>query len=559
MKTTKFKNKVIEIAIPIITATSTIASNFVSVVTTTTTNTITATIANNVIPIITTATITGTVVYADSNSNSGSSVDSGNYIIIGSQTPQTSQSYSVSISGGNTTYQTYPPGHHTNIFKNYDSDSHQWAIEHQKLTDLGNMPFQVGQQFYNLYLSMSDLAQTFMGLLSVRNLTGIALAGALYTLGTYAPVLKEAMVGADNMAKQMTMYTNEALNTVQGVINHLHSAQEAVQSCLNYTLSLSSHISGLSNADLVRYFGEHGQRAFEQAQSSCLKGESIVEALGGHKHLINKYLDKFNPRTSMNDEINQQEQAGLMYEGSNSNLDASDTISNTASNLMSLFNPQLVAEDMLIASQPKAQYNKNVGDIVPQFVYIVLPNGSKLLVSIASFDEVIKDIVKEQMYYTLSSMSPYIQASVSNTVYSHSYYTQHIQPNFNAYFDKYVKPIHNALNLSGNDFYVDWLATFDAIRTYNYALQHGTLPPPYNNIRVGANTTNSYRITLRQAGKRMAKLYTAEFEKEVLHYLRQDALQNEVKYMIEKKMNAKPPAPTPANQQNQSPPPPTKA
>jgi len=543
MKTTKFKNKVIEITIPLITATSTIASNFVSVVTTT--NTITATIANNVIPIITTATITGTLVYADSNSNSGSSVDSGNYIIIGSQTPQTSQSYSVSISGGGATYKTYPSGHHTNIFKNYNSANHQWQIEHQKLMDLGNMPFEVGQQFYQLYLSMSDLAQTFMGLLSVRNLTGIALAGALYTLGTYAPVLKEAMVGADNMAKQMTMYTNEALNTVQGVINHLHSAQAAVQSCLNYTLSLSSHISGLSDADLVNYFGSNGQKQFEQAQSSCLKGESIVKALGGNPQKINEFLDKFNPRTSMNDNIKQQEQAGLMYEGSNSNLNASDTISNTASNLMTLFNPQLVAEDMLIATQPKAQYNSNVGDIVPQFVYMVLPNGSKLLVSIASFDEIVKEIVKEQMFYTITSMTNV--ASFTANIFLNS---------FSTFYNQYVVPINSELGLSGNDFRNYWYAIYFGTNMYEYEYQHGTMPPPDSDLTISQKNLNDQYIIMKQTVRRLINLYTAYFERETLNYLQQDVIENEAKYMIEKKTNTKPPAPQPANQQ---PPPPQKA
>jgi len=511
MKNTKFKNKVIEIVTPIVATTTTLANTFV--------------------PVITTTQLTATVVYADS-STSSDSIYYGNYIIIGQQTqePYVSQSYSVSISGGSTTYNIYLPNQQVNTFQNYVNAQHQWYIQSQHLINLGNMAIGAGNELYQLYLEEKNLVSQFARILTPKNLTSLALGAALYTVGTYAPVLKEAMVGADNMAKQMVMYTSQALNEVQNAINNSIPAAErqAVMSCVTYTLSLSHQISGLQQKDIEKYLSTSGQGAFNSLVNNCLQGESIVQAFHNNQTAINNYLRQYNPRTWMSEDI---QQAGLQ-EDQNGNLSASDTIVDTNSNLMSLFNPQIVAKDMLIAAQPAVHYNPSASAIVPQFVYITLPNNSKLLISPANFGEDIKAIVGEQMYYTMASIT-----SASN---------------FDTYYNQYIVPVNNALHLSGNEYYNYWYVFYNMINTYFYAYQHGTLPPPHDDIMVTQQDLNNMLIQIRKTAKAITKLYTARFEKETLQYLYQDAVQNEEKYNAEHGMNTKPPAPQPANPQGSS-------
>jgi len=114
----------------------------------------------------------------------------------------------------------------------------------------------------NYIWKKKNLINQFARLLTPKNLTSLALGATLYTVGTYAPVLKEAMVGADNMAKQMVMYTSQALNEVQNAINNSIPAAErqAVMSCVTYTLSLSHQISGLQQQDIVNYLSEKRTR-----------------------------------------------------------------------------------------------------------------------------------------------------------------------------------------------------------------------------------------------------------------------------------------------------------
>ena len=511
MKNTKFKNKVIEIIAPIVATTTTLANTFV--------------------PVITTTQLTATVVYADSSSSSDS-IYYGTYIIIGRQTqePHVTQSYSVSISGGSTTYNIFLPNQQVQTFKNYINEEHQWYLQSQHLINLGNMAVGAGNELYELYLEEKNLINQFARLLTPKNLTSLALGATLYTVGTYAPVLKEAMVGADNMAKQMVMYTSQALNEVQNAINNSIPAAErqAVMSCVTYTLSLSHQISGLQQQDIVNYLSRSGQGALNSLINSCLRGESIVQAFHNDLTAINNYLRKFNPRTWMADDI---QQVGLQ-EGPNHNLSTTDTISNTNSNLMSLFNPQTVAKVMLISAQPAVHYNPSASAIVPQFVYVTLPDGSKLLISPANFDEDIKAIVGEQMFYTMASITS--------------------AANFDTYYNQYIVPVNDALNLSGNEYYNYWYVFYNMIHTYFYAYQHGTLPPPHDDIMVTQQDLNNMLVQIRKTASAITKLYTARFEKETLQYLYQDAVQNEEKYNAEHGTNTKPPAPEPANSEGGS-------
>jgi len=494
MKNTKFKNKVIEFTIPI----------------------------------IATATLTSTLmIYADNNSNLD--YTPGNYIIIGGNTSSSNQLPNVSISGGGISYHTYQTGVQMSPFQHYKPP--QWnlsnSLYNSLITSLGNLAFGVGSGLYNMDLaSPGNLAGIFGEIASPQMFGQLTLPAILYAVGTYSPVLKEALVGADNISKQMVMFSSQAISSLQNAIDSLPDGQkQAVQSCISYNLT-GGQYAGLSQTSVTSFLGNNSQTAFNSIVDSCMKGESIVQAFHGNPQAINSYLNQFNPRVWVSDDIAQQEQKGLMYKGANGNLDAVDTISSTASSLYSLFNPKRVAKDMLIASMPKVHYSQTAKNIVPQFVYITLPNGQKILVSLANFNQDIRAIVNIQFYNTLESMTN--------------------ATNFDSWYNQYVVPMNNAVSLTGKyltnqkALYNDWYTLYYSIKTYDYAYTHGKFPPPNDDMIFTKKDATEYDKIIINLTKSLESLYRAYFKASTYVYLLQDAQQNEEKYMAEHGMNSKP-------------------
>jgi len=459
----------------------------------------------------------------------------GNYIIIGGNTT-TSNSIipNISISGGSTSYHMYRPGQGANPFQGYTPP--QWNLFSSSLLSLGNLAIGAGNGLYYMNIeNPSNLAGIFKNIANPETFGQLVLPAALYAVGTYAPVLKEALVGADNISKQMTMFATQAINSVQNAIDSLPSGEkQAVQACVTYNLTGGQQFTGLSQASVTTYLGSNSQSEFNDLVNKCMEGESIAQAFHYNSQSINEYLNQFNSRAWMQDDINQEEQNGLMYKGSNSNLNAVDTLSNTSPYLYTLFDPQLVAKDMLIATLPKVHYEKSPltsgsGIVVPQFVYITIPpsspgsSSSKILVSLANFDQDIKAIVKKQMDTTLMSLTN--------------------ATSFSAYYNQYVTPVNDALSLTGSDFYNYWYILYNAIQSYEYALENGTLPPPNDYITITQQDLNNLHAQIILARRTLTDLYTAYFKKETLHYLRQEIQQNEQKYMAEHDMNNKPASP----------------
>jgi len=481
---------------------------------------------------------TTALVYAD---NSSLNYTRGNYIIIGANSG-TSNSVipNVSVSSGSTSYHMYRPGQEVNPFQNYNPP--QWNLYNSLMSSLGNLAFGAGSGLYQMSLSNpTNLAGIFGEVATPNEFGQLFLPAALYAVGTYAPVLKEALVGADNISKQMTMFSTQAINSVQNAINSLPSGEkQAVQACVTYNLTGGQQFTGLSQEAITRYLSNTSQSAFNSLVDNCMQGESIAQTFNYNSKSINEYLDQFNSRAWMQDDINQEEQNGLMYKGSHSNLNAVDTLSNTSSNLYSLFDPKLVAKDMLIATLPKVHYERSPassssGIVVPQFVYITIPpsssgsSSSKLLVSFANFNQDIKTIVKIQMNTTLMSLTN--------------------ATSFSAYYNQYVVPVNNALSLTGNDLYNYWYILYNAIQSYAYALQNGVLPPPNDGDIITQKDLNNLHAQIILARKTLTDLYIAYFKKETLNYLGQETQQNEQKYKAEHDMNNKPaPPPKPANQ-----------
>jgi len=484
MKNTRFKNKVIEM----------------------------------VLPLVATTTLTSTLIYADSNSNMD--YTPGNYIIINGNPTSSSanQLPRVSISGGSISYYTYKPGEHAYPFQHYNPP--EWFLSSSSInsliTSLGNLAFGVGTGLYQMGLgNPSNLAGIFGEIAFPNEFGNLTLPAILYAVGTYAPVLKEALVGADNISKQMVMFSSQAIDSLQNAINSLPSGErDAVQACISYNLT-GGQYAGLSQASLTNYLYNNSQSSFNSIVDSCMQGESIVQSFSGNARAINNYLNQFNPRAYMVDDI---QQASLTV-GPHGNLEASDTMSNTAS-LYSLFNPSLLAKDMLIASMPELYYNPSVTNIVPQFVYIKLPNGKKILVSLANFKQDVRAVVNIQMYNTIQSMF--------------------LADHFKQWYKQYVSPMNKVLSLSGKDVYNYWYTIYNTYQTYKYAYKHGTFPPPNDDIHVTKKDLNVLAIQLVKSIRNLKDYYILEFGMETLLDLMQDAQENEQKYMAEHEINSKP-------------------
>ena len=505
MKNTKFKDKVIKLVMPIAAAT--------------------------------------TLVYATTTTD----YTPGHYVIITGNSPTPSLNYNVQISGGTSSYHIYQPGQEVNPFQSYNQS--QWGINHSyssNILSIANLLFGGGAGLYGLNLmNPGALTGVFGNIASLNTFGQLALPAALYIIGTYTPVLKEAVTAADNISKQMAMFTNQALGSIQNAINSLpNGVRQAVQACISY--NVSGGLTGLSLNTVENYLSNGGQAALNSVVDNCIQGEDLLAKFNYNPTAVNSYLNQFNPRAWMTSDI---QQAGLV-QGQDGNLYASGTV-NPSNNLISMFNPQLVAKDMLIASQPAVQYNPNlgsgtVGAIVPQYVYITLPNNSKLLVSLANFNEVTKAITAEQMYYTLTSFT--------NTT------------DFDSYYNQYVVPVNNALSITSEDFYNYWYTLYKAIQTYEYAYEHGgRLPWPHDDVVLTPQELAKVKEQLQDNITKLTNLYTAYFRKDTLAFLQQYAQENEEEYMAKKELNhhpGSPPPPTPANQnqsQQSQPPPPQPA
>ena len=470
-----------------------------------------------VAPIVATTTLTSTaLVFA--NSDAPIDYTRGHYIIIGAQ--QGSSYPRITIHSGSTTYHFYSSGQQMHPFQNYKPSPLQINNTQQNILSIANLLFSGGAGLYIMNLeNPMNLAGVFSDIAYPNTFGQLALPIALYIVGTYTPVLKEAVAAADNISKQMAMFTNQTLGSLQNAINTLpNGVRQVVQACLTY--DISGGLTGLSQEAVETFLSNSWQSGLNNIVDQCMQGENILAALSSSgiidQAAVNTYLNQFNPRAWMTSDI---QQAGLSPD-QNGNLYASDTLVSSTNNLTSLFNPQLVAKDMLIAAMPDFQYSQTVGAIVPQFVYITLPNNSKLLVSTANFKQVTKAIVAEQMYYTTKNM---LNAT-----------------SFSSYYYQYVEPVNNALNLTGQDFYNYWYAIYEAVQTYEYASKYGTLPPPHNYIVVTQKDLEEMHEQLEQAVANLTKLYTAYFRKETLKYLQQDAQENEAKYMAEQETNNRP-------------------
>jgi|GEM_PF-2002745 len=502
MKNTKFKDKVIKLVIPIAAA--------------------------------------STLVYATTTTD----YTPGHYVIITGNSPTPSLSYNVQISGGISSYHIYKPGQEVNPFQNYNAS--EWELYNfyrSNILSIGNLLFGGGAGLYGLNLTNPGaLAGIFENIASLNTFGQLALPAALYIIGTYTPVLKEAVTAADNISKQMAMFTNQALGSIQNVINSLpNGVRQAVQACISY--NVSGGLTGLSLNTVETYLNDGGQAALNSVVDNCIQGEDLLAKFNYNQAVVNSYLDQYNPRAWMTSDI---QQAGLV-QGQDGNLYASGTV-NPSNHLISLFNPQLVAKDMLIAEQPEVHYvhNSNINAIVPQYVYITLPNGSKLLVSLANFNEVTKAITAEQMYYTLTSLTN--------------------ATDFDSYYNQYVVPVNNALSITSEDFYNYWYTLYKAIQTYEYAYEHGgRLPWPNDDVVLTPQELAKMKEQLQDTISKLTNLYTAYFRKDTLAFLQQDAKENEEEYMAKKELNHHPGSPqpqTPANQnqsQQSQPPPPQPA
>jgi len=473
----------------------------------------------------------------------------GHYIIITGNSPTPSLNYNVQISGGSSSYHIYKPGQEVNPFQNYNQS--QWEFNNSyssNILSIANLLFGGGASLYGLNLmNPGALTGVFGNIASLNTFGQLALPAALYIIGTYTPILKEAVTAADNISKQMAMFTNQALGSIQNAINSLpNGVRQAVQACISY--NVSGGLTGLSLNTVENYLSNGGQAALNNVVDNCIQGEDLLAEFNYNPATVNQYLNQFNPRAWMISDI---QQAGLVQNPQDGNLYASATV-NPSNNLISLFNPQLVAKDMLIASQPAVQYNPNlgsgtVGAIVPQYVYITLPNNSKLLVSLANFNEVTKAITAEQMYYTLTSFTN--------------------ATDFDSYYNQYVVPVNNALSITSQDFYNYWYTLYKAIQTYEYAYEHGgRLPWPHDDVVLTQPELAKMEEQLQDTISKLTNLYTAYFRKDTLAFLQQDAQENEEELMAKKELNHRPgspPPPTPANQnssqQSQSPPPPQPA
>ncbi len=355
------------------------------------------------------------MIEASTSSNSISIVNNPSY-----QSPLTSNNFDLNISTSDN-WQMYNPAWEINPYSQFNTPF--WTIGQNQGFSLGNLEAGVGNEFYLLSNQIQGLINNFLATLNPSNLTAIALPFMLWTLGTYFPILKEALVGADNISKQMSMVAENEMNTqLKSIYNMLGSVSRVVRSCIAYNIS-GGQYSNLTTSQISSYIDSNGQQALQQIIDNCMGGKTLIQAFNNNATEIQQFLNTFNPRNWVSPnfatELNlTQDTNGNYY------LQLTPT---TGSYLIPTIQPKYTAKLLLTALLPQYTYNANTQQIQPALIYIQNSNGQNVLVSPYNTHNVIKASINTQIDNALQNIG---------------------SSDWGTFYTTYIQPLDQALNLT---------------------------------------------------------------------------------------------------------------
>lgn len=124
----------------------------------------------------------------------------------------------------------------------------------------------------------------------------LAFVAGLYTVATYFPVLKEAMVGAEMIADKIASLRNLDCNSAMNIMNHyFKGTSKLVRACVLKKLDPHLNVWTASERDIERAVERRGERVLRQAYEYCMNNASLLDIFPDTSSL-SKWLKKNNLR-----------------------------------------------------------------------------------------------------------------------------------------------------------------------------------------------------------------------------------------------------------------------
>ena len=309
-----------------------------------------------------------------------------------------------------------------NIHQSWESYNPNWEVSPQNPSaQLWNIQGRAGigggfcglqnNAFYNLAMQISNLDSVFSAIMNPSNVQGLALAAALYVAGTYFPIIKEAMVGADAMAKSLASLTGLSCNSAMNFVNNEFKATSRItRACVLKRLGFSGYnIFNATGSAIQKAIETKGQDAVQQALDYCMNHATIMDVFNGTD--IQKFFDKYDPRKWIACDLVKHFQS----EGINISTDANGNYVIPQSTLVNGIPPIQGAELILTAALPEFHYNSS--GIQPSFVYVQDPlTGQQVPLNQITMRDITKHEIEQQLGNIFQQMPNSDWATIKSNV-----------------------------------------------------------------------------------------------------------------------------------------------
>ncbi len=130
----------------------------------------------------------------------------------------------------------------------------------------------------------------------VHNWKSLALVASFYTLGTFFPILKEAMVGAEIIADNIAKLRNLDCNSAMEMMNHYYKGtSRIVRSCVLKRIDPKLNVWSASKKEIAEAIEKAGEPKVKEAYNYCMNNANLFDVFNTNEEL-SKWLKLNNLR-----------------------------------------------------------------------------------------------------------------------------------------------------------------------------------------------------------------------------------------------------------------------
>lgn len=224
----------------------------------------------------------------------------------------------------------------------------------------------------------------------INNWQNLAFIGALYIAGSYFPILKEAMVGAEMIANGIARLRNVNCDSAaKEMNNYLRETSDLVRACVLKRIGMNASPFSLDTASIQSYIESNNiqEKKIQEAYAFCMNNATVFDAFNIGSQDLGKWLDRFNLRKKMFcgmvNTLGMQD-FGDRYSYSSSLINGSDV--------------KTMAQLVLISITPEWIIDQKDKDILvrKKAVYYTDSKGNSIQVDSSTMPYMLRDIVDKE-------------------------------------------------------------------------------------------------------------------------------------------------------------------